>query len=149
MPGGRYVWPTSVLQSLEIGRDDIGVVGTTSLTLSGTRREVYIPLRISQRRTLAASANYQATLWPGVELKEVFVTLATTRVDGEPQRYLERDVALQYGFYPAERGVRIQLPPLTASGIYFIRIGATLKGGGSATTTFWLYHGGPPPPRDR
>src|SRR2546426_6315988 len=145
--GGRYLWSTSVLQSLEIGRDDIGVVGMTTLRLGegAQPRDVYVPLRISQRRPPAASSRYQVTLWPGVELSEGFVTLATTRADGEPQRYLERDAALEYGFYPAERGVRIRLPPLTARGIYYVRIGATLKAGGSATTTFLLYHAGSQP----
>ena len=146
--GGQYLWPTSVLQSLDIGREDIGVVGTMRLTLGGGGHasDVYVPLRISPRRPPATSARYQVTMWPGVELSEVFVTLATTRADGEPQRYLEQDAALEYGFYPAQRGVHILLPPLTARGIYFVRIGATLKAGGSATTTFLLYHAQPGEP---
>ncbi|HKC38147.1 MAG TPA: hypothetical protein VKC15_01250 [Gemmatimonadales bacterium] len=142
--GGPYLWSTSVLQSLAIGRDDIGVVCVTTLRLGegAQSSDVYIPLRISQRRPPATSARYEATLWPGVELSEVFVTLATTRADGQPLRYVERDAPLEYGFYPAERGVRIRLPPLTAPGIYYVRIGATLKAGGSAATTFLLYHAG-------
>jgi len=59
-----YVWPPSVLQALRIGNTDIGVTGSAFPALSGGRREVLVPLRISQRRTPARSTSYRVTVWP-------------------------------------------------------------------------------------
>jgi hypothetical protein len=140
-----YVWPADVLQALRIGNGDIGVVGTASPMMGGVRREVLVPLRIGHRKAPAHSARYRVTIWPGKELSEVFVTLATAGADGKPVTYLQRDEDLAYGFYPAERAVDIRLKPLTARGIYYVLIAATLKGGGSATSEFLLFHPGPPP----
>ena len=139
-----YLWPTNVLQALRIKNTDIGVVGSSFPTLSGTRREVVVPLRISQRKEPARSTTYRVTVRPSVELSDVFVTVATADSSGRPATYLQRDENLAYGFYPAERGIVIPLKPLAARGIYFVRIAATLKRGGSATSTFLLYHAGPP-----
>jgi len=140
-----YLWPAEVLQALRIRRADIGVTGSASLMLNGVRREVFVPLRISQRKAPVRSTRYRVTIWPSVELSAVFVSLATTGAGGAPATYLQRDENLAYGFYPAERGIDIPLRPLTARGIYFVRIAATLASGGSATSTFLLFHPGPPP----
>ena len=139
-----YLWPPSVLQALRIGNTDIGVTGSAFPTLNGARREVLVPLRISQRKTPARSSTYRVTVWPSVELSDVFVTVATADSSGKPATYLQRDENLAYGFYPAERGVVVPLKPLAARGIYFVRIAATLKRGGSATSTFCF-----PPRTDR
>lgn len=139
-----YLWPVDVLQALRISSADIGVTGSASSVLNGVRREVFVPLRISQREMPARSTRYRVTIWPTVELNEVFVTLAAADADGRPATYLQRDEKLGYGFYPAERGIDIRLTPLAARGIYFVRVAATLKRGGSATSTFLLFHPGPP-----
>lgn len=140
-----YLWPPAVLQALRIGSADIGVTGSASTRLNGVAREVFVPLRISHRKAPVRSTSYRVTLWPSVELSDVFVSVATTDADGKPVTYLQRDESLAYGFYPAERGVVVRLKPLAARGIYFVRIAATLKRGGSATSTFLLFHPGPPP----
>jgi hypothetical protein len=140
-----YLWPTSVLQALRIGSADIGVTGSASPMVGGVRRGVLVPLRISHRKAAVRSARYRVTVWPSVELSDVFVSLATAGADGKPVTYLQRDENLSYGFYPAERAIDIRLKPLAARGIYFVRIAATLKRGGSATSTFLLFHPGPPP----
>lgn len=120
---------------------DVGVVGVATVALGGASREVYVPLRITQRRPAVKSAVYQVTLWSSVELDEVFVSVATTNETGGPAQYIERDRKLGYGFYPAARGINVQLPALTRRGLYSVRIGAIRKSGGSVTTTFLLYHG--------
>jgi hypothetical protein len=139
-----YLWPPGVIQALRIGNADIGVTGSTFPALNGVRSEVLVPLRISHRKTPARSSTYRVTVWPSVELSDVFVTVATADSSGKPATYLQRDENLAYGFYPAERGVVVPLKPLAARGIYFVRIAATLKRGGSATSTFLLFHPGPP-----
>jgi len=112
--------------------------------LGGVRRDVLVPLRIGHRKAPAHSTRYRVTIWPSVELSEVFVTLAKADADGEPVTYLQRDENLAYGFYPAERAIDIRLKPLTSPGIYYVLIAATRKGGGSATSKFLLFHPGPP-----
>jgi hypothetical protein len=119
------------------------------MTVGGVRREVFVPLRISQRNAPARSPTYRVAVWPAVELTDALITFALVGPDGNPARYLKRDESLAYGFYPAERALVIRLKPLDAPGIYFVRIGATLKRGGSATTTFWLFHPGPPPKKSK
>jgi hypothetical protein len=142
--GGPYIWPTSVLRPLRMKKADIGVVGVATVALGGAPREVYVPLRITQRRPAVKSAVYQVMLWSSVELGEVFVSVATTDRNGGPAQYIELDKKLGYGFYPGERGIVVLLPPLATRGLYSVRIGATRKSGGSVTTTFLLYHDGAP-----
>lgn len=140
-----YLWPTDVLQALRLGNTDVGVTGSASAMLGGERHEVFVPLRISQRKAPVRSTRYRITVRPSVELSDVFITLATAGPDGKPVSYLQRDENLAYGFYPAERAIDIRLKALEARGIYFVRISATLKRGGSANSEFLLFHPGPQP----
>jgi hypothetical protein len=140
--GARYDWPSDVRRPLRLGSADIGLLGWTMTTLGGTRQELFVPLRVTQRRPSPSSSSYRLTLWPSVGLSEVFVTLATTRADGAPDHYVRRDEKLGYGFYPAARPIDVRLPALAARGVYFVRVSATREAGGGATRTFYLYHPG-------
>ena len=140
--GTRYDWPSDVRRPLRIGSADIGLLGATTMTLGGTRHEVFVPLRVTQRRPATSSASYRLTLWPTVALSEVYVTVARTAPDGTPARLLQRDEKLGYGFYPAARPIDVRLPALAERGVYFVRIAATRESGGGATRTLLLYHPG-------
>jgi len=140
--GTRYDWPSDIRKQLRIGSADVALLGSTSMTLGGTQREVFVPLRVTQRRPPASSPTYRLTLWPSAGLGEVYVSVATTGADGAPARYLQRDEKLGYGFYPAARAIDVRLPPLPERGVYFVRIAATREAGGGATRTFLLYHRG-------
>ena len=140
--GTRYDWPSDVRKPLRIGSADIGLLGWTMTALGGTRRELFVPLRVTQRRPSPSVSSYRITLWPSVGLSEVYVTVATTGADGAPARYVQRDEKLGYGFYPAARPIDVRLPVLAARGMYFVRVAATREGGGGATRTFYLYHPG-------
>ena len=140
-----YLWPADVLQSLRVSNADIGVTGSAPTMLGGKRHEVLVPLRIGQRKPPARSTRYRMAVLSSMELSDVFITLATVGPDGKPAQYLQRDENLAYGFYPAERAIDIRLKPLTARGIYYVRIGATRKRGGPLTSEFLLFHPGPPP----
>jgi hypothetical protein len=145
----RYLWPSDVRAPLRISSADIGVTGVVAKSIGGTRREVLVPLRISQRKAPARSASYRLTLWPTVGLSEVYVTIAATSADGSPTHYLQRDEKLGYGYYPAERPIVVRLPALAQRGVYLVRIAATREGGGGATRDILLYHPGaahPSPP---
>jgi hypothetical protein len=142
----NFVWPSDMRRPLSISSADIGVTGTASMSIGGARREVLVPLRISQHRAPARSSRYRLTLWPTVGLTEVFVTVAATGADGTPTRYLQRDEKLGYGVYPAERPIVVRLPALKEPGVYLVRIGATREGSGGVTRSVLLYHAGPPRP---
>jgi hypothetical protein len=113
--------------------------------MNGSPTEVLVPLRISQLLPPTRSTRYRLTVLPAIELSEVYVTLATTRPNGDALRYLQRDKPLGYGFYPAERAIDVRLAPLVARGIYLVRIAGTLKEDGSVTSTCLLFHPGTSP----
>jgi hypothetical protein len=137
-----YQWPTNLLRALRLSRSDIGVVAWVVLPVGETTRDVYVPVRIRGKGDSAPPRRLEMMLLPAAELTEVFVSLATVRADGGVGTYLQRDQPLGHGFYPAERGIRIPLPAVKASGTYLVEIGATLREGGAVTTRFWLHHVG-------
>jgi hypothetical protein len=145
----RFLWPSDVRAPLRISSADIGITGVIAKSIGGERREVLVPLRISQRKPPIRSASYRLTLWPTVGLSEVYVTIAATSADGAPTKYLQRDEPLGYGYYPAERPIVVRLPALAQRGVYLVRIAATREGSGGATRDILLYHPGavvPSPP---
>ena len=139
-----FAWPADVRRPLRISSADVGITGTASMSIGGARREVVVPLRISQRRPPTRSASYRLTLWPTVGLSQVFVTVAATGAEGAPTRYLQRDAELGYGVYPAERPIVVRLPALAERGVYLVRVAATREGSGGVTRSILLYHAGPP-----
>jgi hypothetical protein len=141
----NFTWPADVRRPLRISSADVGVIGTASMPIGGSRQDVLVPLRISQRRPPARSSSYRLTLWPTVGLSEVFVTVSATGADGKPTRYLQRDAKLGYGVYPAERPIVVRLPALKERGVYLVRVAATRQGSGSATRSILLYHAGASP----
>jgi hypothetical protein len=137
-----FSWPADVRRPLRISSADVGVTGVTSMTVGGSRREVLVPLRISQRRPPTRSSSYRLTLWPTIGLSEVYLTVAATGASGAPVRYLKRDEKLGYGVYPAERPIVVRLPALSERGVYLVRVAATREGSGGVTRSFLLYHAG-------
>jgi hypothetical protein len=141
-PSQSFGWPISLLAALEIPRHDLGILGWTQNRIGKTDHEVYVPLRITQMKDEERSHIYTATLLPGVELSEVYLSLATVGKDGNPETFLRDGEALGYNYYPADRRIDIPISGLQKPGLHYVEIGATLKTGGSATIEFWLYHPG-------
>lgn len=138
----RYSWPTAVLQGLALKKPELGVVAWVTEPVGSTTRDVYLPVRIGQQAAPASAERYQLVLVPGVELAEVFVSLAPVQPDGLPGKFIQQDRALQLGFYPAGRGITIPIAGFTAPGVYYLEISATLRGGGSSTARLWFYRPG-------
>jgi hypothetical protein len=136
-----YLWPAGVLDALHLSKRDIGVVGYTEYKIGGENRTLYVPLRIRQKDQ-KQTPEYQLVLVPGSELNEVFISLAQVGPDGQPHSFLISDRALRKGYYPAERGIQVDLPSLTTPGIYYLEIGATSRYGGPITQRMWFYHAG-------
>lgn len=142
-PGSTsYHWPTDILRTLNIARGDIGAVAWARYSMNEVSRDVYLPLRIRQTQQAAQSGVYRVVLWPGKELAEVFVSVATVKADGSPGDFIKDGEALNYGYYPALRGIEFEIPKLERPGIYYLEIGATLRSGGVVTIENWFYHAG-------
>ena len=135
-----FTWPTAMLGALDISKQDIGVVGWTTIRLGEAEHNVYLPLHISQSRGARRADRYRLVILPGIQLSEVFVSLATLDIAGNTQTFLQDGEPLRYGFYPPYRPIDIHLPQLKDPGVYYVEIGATLQSGGSTTLSFLLYH---------
>jgi hypothetical protein len=135
-----YLWPATVLNSLHLSKQDVGVVGFTNFPIGGQDRTVYLPLRISEKSQKTAP-RYQIVVIPGEELKEVFLSLAKVEADGQPHTFSISDRPLHLGYYPAERGIFIDIPDPGQPGIYYVEIGATSKYGNPLSKQIWFYHG--------
>lgn len=135
----RYRWPVAILHSLNINATDIGITGTMLCPVGAVEKEVYLPLHISQEA--AATTAFKLLLLPGTELKEVYISLAPVAANGKPGKYIKEGEKLGYGYYPAERGIGINLPALPAKGFYYLSIGATLVNGGSTGLDLVFYNG--------
>jgi hypothetical protein len=137
-----YQWPLDMLKALDISQEEIGVVGWMRYPLNGGSKDVYLPLRIYQQQERNRSQEYRLVLWPGRELTEVFVSLATIQPDGSPKSFLEGwdGKMLKYGYYPAERGIEFTIPKPQEPGVYYLEVGATLRSGGVITLEHWMFH---------
>jgi hypothetical protein len=142
-PGSRsYTWPTNLLSTFNLRRNELGLLAWTAHAVGGTTRDVYVPLRVRQGEG-SRSSSYRLTVVPGVELSEVFFSIAPVGSDGRAGAFIKKDEPLKYGYYPADRAVSIPLPALAAPGIYYLEITARRQSGGSASAApIWLYHSG-------
>jgi hypothetical protein len=140
-PGGAsFSWRSDLLAAINIPKSELGVTGFYLGPVSGEEREILLPLRIGQKEKPKSSAAYRLVVIPGVEFKEMFVTLAAA--DGKSGVTLKNGEPLRYGYYPAGRPVEIPISGLPKPGIYHLQIGATLAASGAATADLWFYHSG-------
>lgn len=137
-----YDWPSNLLATFNLGRNEVGIVAWTTYWAGNTNHEVYIPLRIRQQAATIPSRSYQLVLLPSVELAEVFISLAPAGRDWNPGAFIMKDQPLKPGYYPAGLGITINIPKPKTPGVYYLEIGATLRANGSSTATVWFYHPG-------
>jgi hypothetical protein len=134
-----YSWSTSILASLNILKKDIGVIGTTRHAIGQVQRDVHLPLRITQQTNAVRGGMYNLVLLPGVELSEIYVSIAPVGPDGRPQKFIRDNEKLGYGYYPAERIIEVPISGLNSTSIYYMEIGAALRSGGISTLELWFY----------
>lgn len=137
-----YSWPSNLLATLNLKRDELGIVAWTSYAAGNTNHELCLPLRLRQRAASIPSQSYSFVVRPGVELAEVFISLAPVGQDGGLGAFIMQDQPLKPGYYPAGQGITITIPKPKKAGIYYLEIGATLRSPGSSTATVWFYHSG-------
>lgn len=133
-----YVWSFDVLNKTEIkiSQDELGVTGTVTLPVGKSTKDVYLPLRISHLPLGTPSKVFRLIVVPGLELADITYAIAPARADGTLGKFVKKD--LGYSYYPGGRGIILDIPKPKA-GLYYIEIGATVKGGGSASTNLWIY----------
>ncbi|MEJ7737669.1 MAG: hypothetical protein WKF97_09605 [Chitinophagaceae bacterium] len=141
-PSGQtaYMWPSDILASMKILKKDIGVVGITQLLIGQKQRDVYLPLRISKEGKVPRTGKYTLLLLPGVELSEIYITVASVGTDGRPAKFFSKGKELGYGYYPAERSVEIPISAPKDTRICYLEIGAKKKSGGTQTIECWFYN---------
>jgi hypothetical protein len=137
-----FRWTPNLLATFKLNRDELGTVAWTSYRVGDANRDVYIPLRISQHGAAIRSRSYELKLLPGVELDEVYYSLAPVKPEGRTGTFVKKDQPVGSGYYPAGRAFVIKVPELRASGIYYLKIGATRKSGGATTAEIWFYSSG-------
>lgn len=135
-----YLWPTDVLSALGINKDNIGLVAWVFDSNVDNNKKVYLPLQIGDANKGFNSNTYELGLLPGRELAELFLSVASADSDGNPKSYLMEEVALEYGYYPPGRIVKIPIENLKSSGMHYVQIGAILREGGAMTIDFLFYH---------
>lgn len=140
-PPGKtpFNWPPNVLASVNIPSGELGMVALTKYSWGKIERDVYLPVRVRQAGKAAKTGAYKLVVVPGVELTEVFVTLAAAGADGQPKAFLKDGEKLGYGYYPADRALEIPISGLKSPGVYYMQIGATMRGGGTSTIALWFY----------
>ncbi len=141
--GPAFEWPADVLVSLGLQPRDVGIVGWVERTIGGRTEEIYVPLRVGKATAPERTGRYVVRVVPAAELTELYVTLAALDASGRETLVIKRDVPLELGFYPAERAVSVPLPALPQSGLYRLRLGATLRRAGPpANRDIVFYHAG-------
>ena len=135
-----FAWSSGVLNSLNLKRNDIGVIGRMKLPVGNTERHVYLPLRIRQEGEVKKSSTYKLILVPGVQLSEIYLSFASVDTNGNPAEFIKTDEALGYGYYPAERAVEISIAAPGKKGIFYLKLGTRIRSGGTKTVEFWFYN---------
>ncbi len=139
-PDKPFSWPVNVLASLNIEKNDIGVVALTKDSVLGKQKDIYVPVRISQNATEGSrNSNYTITVLPGLEISEIYISIAQPEIDGRPERMIKKKEKLGYGYYPADRSIDIPISGIQERGVYRMQIDATLRNGNSTSIEIWFF----------
>ena len=139
VPAARkaYRWPIDVLASVELGREDLGLVAWTSMP---GFRTLYLPLRVGAG--VRAKDGYEAAFMPSKNLSEVRVTVSRLDAQGNVVATLRKNEELGYGYYPSDLPTVFSTGKLGPAGVYRIAITAVPKSGLSIEQDIELYHAG-------
>ena len=142
-PAGNasYGWSPNFLRELKLKKGELGLLAWASQRTGDGERRVYLPLRISQLAAPTRTSRYSVVVRPEVAVNDLYLSLAKDR-DGRPGPAVVTDQPIKHGYSPAGEVIAISIPALTAPGVYYLEIGATLKAGGSSVARLWLYHPG-------
>jgi hypothetical protein len=126
-----YDWSTAILSPLNILQDEIGLLAWTRVKRDARTLTVHVPVSVTRSKKGAPSTGYSLVLYPVKELKEVYLTLGPADSTGQPETgaLIKDHEPQEQGYYPAERPIRLSLPPLRPPGLYYLEVTATLRNG--------------------
>jgi hypothetical protein len=136
----RYTWPRGILAAIRIRGHDVGVLAWHRVMADSVETRVHLPVRVSQQYQKAAGSEYQLVLIPGQRLSEVYLRLGPIGPEGRIDAATPGGKALRYGHYPAERPIPVAIPRPLSTGVYYLEIGADLRGGGVANAVLYFYN---------
>ncbi|HKV11905.1 MAG TPA: hypothetical protein VJ725_27415 [Thermoanaerobaculia bacterium] len=139
---GAWRWPTDLLASEKLDRDNLGVVAWIELPGPGNiPREVYLPLRV-QANTAGHPDGYEVKLVPSKRLKEVRITVSRLDARGNVDAVLRRDEELSDGYYPSNEPFTVSIGDLGQAGFYRLEVSAKDASGYLVEQDLELYHSG-------
>lgn len=132
----HYAWPRELAAALVPGAGELGVLARQSG--AGPVPEWLLPVRLGA----VVADRYELVLLPGIEWRELRYAVSAVRDDGSPAAVVVKRQALQLGYYPAGRAVRISLPKalLKSEGLYRIDLEVELDDGGTVVRSLWFVH---------
>jgi hypothetical protein len=134
-----YRWPTDVLDSVGLGKADLGLLAwTESVEPEGTKSAVYLPLSTGTGSS-QAKKGYTVTFVPSTRLSEVHVKVS--RLEGQKVPTVLGDEKLVDEYYALGEPAEFSTGKLGPAGFYRITITAQPKTG-SIVQNFDLYHPG-------
>ena len=132
-----FTWSPDVLAALRLGKAELGVLAWTTRRIGSMDRTVFEPLRLRQRNA-ATPGPYRLVVVPGVQLEEVFISIAPLTPNGEPGPYAIDKQPAALGYYPAGRAAVIAVQVPSTAGVYRMDLGATLTQGGTSALTAYF-----------
>jgi hypothetical protein len=137
-----FYWPTDILAALRILKRDLGVLGWTKHKFGSIEKTIYLPLKLHQEGNIAVTRQYSLIIVPGIQVTELYISMASVDPDGNTTSFLRDSEPLGYGYYPAETGIAVSINAPPKAGFYFLEIGAMLSPRGSLAKELWFYHDG-------
>ena len=134
---GSFTWPPDVLAVLRLDRTELGVLAWTTRRIGTVDRTVLEPLRVRQQAA-ATPGPYRLVVVPGIQVEEIFISLAPLKPNGEPGPYTIDKQPAALGYYPAGRAAAITIKTPSAVGVYRLDLGATLTQGGTSAMTAYF-----------
>jgi len=135
-------WPAGLLHALNVQSPELGLLAWTHMDSADQAGTLYLPVVLRQKDPANRSSSYQVALLPGVDLSEIYVTVARIGRDGQRGKPNRDGQPLKYGYYPADQRIGFTISNPGSPGIYSLEVGATLKSGGSITLPVLFYHAG-------
>jgi hypothetical protein len=141
---GRYEWPTDVLSSLDLRREDLGVAAWTVERIGDRERPVHVPLWIGSSHDGKKTEKYVLSVVPGAELDEVYTTLLAIDRQGRPVRPVGQRRKHDLGFYPAGRSFSVDVQVPAPRGLYRLDVDAVMRNGATTNLNVLFLNPGQP-----
>jgi hypothetical protein len=108
----------------------------------------YIVRKEENKMAIYKARYYEVVLLPGIELGEVYLSLASVDSNGNQGDWIWKQEELGYGHYPQGWPVRFpifDLLDVEKTGIYYLEIGIISKYAAAFVMKLWFHHSGESP----